>query len=274
MLFHATKTPLEERLRSVPPAQSPPASAVPREKGVETHPQPGRDHGRSQSPLGSCSSHHQPPGCFSWEDIYKYALNCTPGWGPCSTSSWSPPTRAVWPMGLCKHGVPFPGLPIQPFLLICLRPGPSAFPQLPSAQRRCPRSLCGLLLSCAEGPLLGSLHCQEMSPTMSKRLLKLFLLVQAGAPKSAGLLAEVRHQDLALRTDICKSVFLFLLPLCFSNKDKATRKKGTWNSVKNTQKGSTNSQITNKTNKKTPEHKDKGGRNSDLLGLWNWELIF
>lgn len=82
--------------------------------------------------------------------------------------------------------------------------------------------------------------------------------MQVGAPKSVGLLAEVRHQDLALRTDICKSVFLFLLPLCFSNKDKATRKKGTWNSVKNTQKGSTNSQITNETNKKPLNTKTEG----------------
>lgn len=53
MLFHATKTPLEERLRSVPPAQSPTASAVPREKGVDTIPQPGTDH-------GCCSSYHSP----------------------------------------------------------------------------------------------------------------------------------------------------------------------------------------------------------------------
>lgn len=176
-------------------------------------------------------------------------------------------------MGPCKHG-----LHIQPFLLICLRLEPRASP-LGKHNPAVP--LCRPLLSwcAAEGPILGSLHCQEMSrcpkpPTMSKRLLNLFLLVQAGAPESAGLLAEVRHQDLALRTDICKSVFLFLLPLCFSNKDKATKKKGTWNSVKNTQKVQLIRKLLTKQTNKNPEHKDRGGRNSDLLGLWDWELIF
>lgn len=113
---------------------------------------------------------------------------------------------------------------------------------------------CGPLLSCwcgAEGPILGSLHCQKCHPPCPEDSQTSSYSCKQGHPKSGGLLAEVRHQDLALRTDICKSVFLFLLPLCFSNKDKATRKKGTWNSVKNTQKGSTKSQITNKTNKQT-----------------------
>lgn len=156
-------------------------------------------------------------------------------------------------MGSCKRGVPFLSLHIQPFLLISW----AWSQELP---------LCRPLLSCwraaeGPGPTLGSLHCQEMSPTKPKMLSHLFLLMQAGAPKSVGLPAEGRHQDLALRTDICKSVFLFLLPLCFSNKDKATRKKGTWNSVKNTQKCSTNSQITNKTNKK------KKSRNTKTEGV-------
>lgn len=64
MLFHATKTPLEERLKSVPPAQSPPASAVPREKGVGTHHQPGMGH-------GCCSSHQHLPARLLFLGIYK-----------------------------------------------------------------------------------------------------------------------------------------------------------------------------------------------------------
>lgn len=182
--------------------------------------------------------------------IYKYTLKCLPGWGPaCLSSSWSPPTWAIWPVGPCKHGALFPGLPIQPFLLICPRLEPRPFPQHdgfahgPSLVSSCPADMVWKDLSLA---LCTASKCRPRWPTD----LKVFLLMQAGALKPSGLLAEVRHQDLALRTDICKSVFLFLLPLCFSNKDKAARKKGTWNSVKNTQKSSTNLQITNKTNKK------------------------
>lgn len=128
-------------LRSVPPAQSPPASAVPREKGEETHPQPVRDHGCSQSLLGSCNSHHQPPGCFSWEVIYKYTTALLDG-GPAGAAAEALPHWAVWPMGPCEHGVPFPGLPIQPFLLICPRLEPRAFPW------HNPGSPCRPLLSC------------------------------------------------------------------------------------------------------------------------------
>lgn len=168
------------------------------------------------------------PRLLLLEDIHKHTLNCTPGWGPCSTSTWSCPTWAVWP--IYEHRVPFLGLPIQPFLLI------SQSQELPLG------TLCGPLLSCccgAEGPILGSLHCQKCHPPCPEDSQTSSYSCKQGHPSQRGLLAEVRHQDLALRTDICKSVFLFLLPLCFSNKDKATRKKGTWNSVKNTQKGST-----------------------------------
>lgn len=203
------------------------------------------------SPLSRCSSHHHPRCCIFWR-IYKYTLKCTPGWGPaCLNSSGSPRSRAIWPMAPCKHGAPFPGLPIQRSLLIRLRLEPRPFPrQDGSAHDPSPDSSC--LADAVQKDLsLALCSTSKCNPWWLKDL-KLFLLVQVGALKSAGLHAEVRHQDLALRTDICKSVFSFLLPLCFSNKDKATRKKGTWNSVKNTQKGSTNSQVTNKTNKKKP----------------------
>lgn len=148
-------------------------------------------------------------------------------------SSWSSPTRASWPRGPRKHGTPLPGPPSQPFTLICPRQEPRSFPP------HCPWALHRLLLPGlrgAENLSLAPCTAGKCHPPRPKDFNSFFLLVQVGALKSAGLLAKVRHQDLALRTDICKSVFVFLLLLCFSNKDKATRKKGTWNSVKNTQK--------------------------------------